>query len=250
MQKREFVCSILLGGCVSGEIEEKACELAEVKAGLQFKAGHPVHLIVNGIKGSRRYGRPKQDSHGTAGGAAALAPGTPGGVKDGKFEIEMQLHAAGGTPLIAERVRVHDPDTGKPVGDDGVTDEEGVLRARVPEEKEYEIHIVAEGGEEHPDAFDDHVHPLPAHLPHPDEHPLLHVIFLDAKGEPLKGEPVKVNDEHGTAQEVKTDYSGVIDMVVEAGPFMLELRSRSFQAHSVFSGDLVEEGAPYKFVVQ
>jgi hypothetical protein len=161
----------------------------------------------------------------------------------------MQLHAAGGTPLVAERVRIHDPDTGKPVGDDGVTDEEGVLRARVPEEKEYEIHVVDVGGEEHPDAFDDHAHPLPAHLPHPDEHPVLHVVFLDAAGAPLKGEAVKVKDEHGKAQEVKTDEGGVIDLVVEAGPFMLELRSKSFQAHTVFSGDLVEEGAPYKFVV-
>jgi hypothetical protein len=119
----------------------------------------------------------------------------------------------------------------------------------VPVEKEYDIHLDPEAAEEHPDALGDHEHPLAAHLLHPDEHPVLHAAFLDAKGAALKREAIKVKDEHGRSQEVKTDEGGIIDMAVDAGPFTLELRGKSFQAHSVFSGDLVEEGAPYKFVV-
>jgi hypothetical protein len=171
-------------------------------------------------------------------------------MSSGAFVIELQLHAAAGTPLVHERVRLYDPDTQLPVGSEGTTDEDGVFRARVPEEKHYDVHIVESDGEDHPDPFDDHVHPLPAKLPHPDEHPVLHVLFLDAAKAPLKDEPVAVKDEHGGTVEAKTDESGSINLMVEAGPFTLEVRGKPFLAHSVLSGELLAEGAPYKFVVQ
>ncbi len=39
-----------------GNIEERSVQLAEAKAGVQLLAGHPVVLIVNGVKGRRRHG--------------------------------------------------------------------------------------------------------------------------------------------------------------------------------------------------
>jgi hypothetical protein len=252
---------------MSGDIEEKAVELSEIKAGLKLKAGHRVHLIVNGVHGSRPYGRAagwdEDGSNDAAGrvpgaaggdeegsnGAPGLAPGTPGGMEDGAFVIELQLHAAGGTPLAHERVRIHDPDTGEQIGSPGVTDENGVLRARVPAEKEYHLHLDTDAPGEDPDMFGDHEHPLAGHLPHPDEHAVLHVAFFDSKGAPLKGEAVQVKDEHGQPQELKTDENGTLDLVVDPGLFTLETRGASFVAHSVFSGDLVGDGAPYRFVV-
>jgi len=236
------------GAPVSTEVETKSVELTEIEAGVHLHAGHPVVLVVNGLKGRKRYLKDAEGENAAAG-DRALEPGTPGGTKDGAFAIELQLHAAGGTPLAHERVRIHDPDTGQQVGEPAVTDENGVLKARVPADKEYEIHLDADASEEHPDAFGEQDHPLAAQLPHPDEHAVLHVAFLDAKDQPLKGEPVKVKDEHGQSQEVKTDERGQFELVVDHGPFTLEARGASFLAHSVLSGDLGEQGAPYRFVV-
>ena len=42
---------------------------------------------------------------------------------------------------------------------------------------------------------------------------------------------------------------GQFELVVDHGPFTLEARGASFLAHSVLSGDLGEQGAPYRFVV-
>lgn len=203
-------------------IERRTVELPEIKRGVQLRVGHRYVLVVNGLESAE-----------------------PGG----GFVLEVHLHAAGGTPLANERVRIYDPDTGKPVGEPVVTDENGVLRARVPAEKEYQIHLDADAGEEHSDAFGEHDHPLAAHLPHPDEHAVLHVVLLDGKGEPLAGESVSIEDEHGASQEVKTDDGGQFQLVVEHGPFTLKARGSSLLAHSVLSGDLLDDGAPYRFVV-
>ena len=227
-----------------GEVEERSVELVEAKAGVQLVAGRPVVLIVNGVKGRRRPGQ-SADARDEAG----LTPGTVGGVKDGAYAIEMQLHAAGGTPLAHERVRIHDPDTGEPVGDPAVTDENGVLKARVPAEKEYQVHIDADPPEEHPDAFGDHEHPLAGQLPHPDEHAVLYVAFVDVNDAPLKGEAATVKDEHGNSQDLSTNDRGNIELVVEHGVYTVEMRGSTFVAHSVLSGDLEGEGAPYRFVV-
>jgi hypothetical protein len=226
-------------------------------------------IIISGVKGNPRYrqlaGQWEEDGSAGAGGsdaggsgagaatagsaAPALEPGSTGGIEDGAFVIELQMQAAGGTPLAHERVRIHDPDTGQQIGSAAVTDENGVLRARVPAEKEYHLHLDADAAEEHADAFDDHDHPLAARLPHPDEHAVLHVAFSDAKGAPRKGETVKIADEHGQSRELQTDEGGRFELVVDHGPFTLEVRGARFQAHSVMSGDLAGEAAPYHFVV-
>ena len=210
---------------MSGEVLRKTVELSQLKAGIPLRTGRSYVLVVNGIKGGNRSG---------------------GG---GAFVLEVQLHAAGGTPLANERVRIHDPETGEPVGEPAVTDENGVLRARVPAGKEYHVHLDPDAAEEHPDAFEDHEHPLAAQLPHPDEHAVLHVAFDDAEGAPRKGEVVKITDQHGQSQELQTDERGRFELVVDHGPFTLEVQGATFQAHSVMSGDLAGEEAPYHFVV-
>jgi len=233
---------------MSQDIETRSVELAEAKAGIKLGAGHRVVLVVSGVKGTRRYlskARARAENESTDADRAGGASEESGG----DFVLEVQLHAAGGTPLANERVRIHDPDTGKQVGQPAVTDENGVLKARVPAEKEYEIHLDTDAPEEHPDAFGEQDHPLPGQLPHPDEHAVLHVAFVDAKGGPIKREAVTVKDEHGQSQQSKTDDTGQLELVVEHGPFTLEARGSSFKAHSVFTGDLVEDGAPYRFVM-
>jgi len=242
-------------------VEENSVTLADLKSGVQLRAGHEVLLIVSDGHGStllKSAGGWDEDEAAAESAAetgesdaeeAGPAPGTVGGVEGGAYVIEVQLHAAGGTPLAHERVRIHDPDTGEEVGEPGVTDENGVLKARVPADKEYAIHIDADAPEEYPDAFSDHEHPLAAHLPYPDEHAVLHVALLDAQGDPLKSETVQVKDEAGTAQELKTDDRGTIELQVEHGLFTLQVRGKELVAHSVLSGELSGEDAPYRFVV-
>ena len=230
-------------------IEEKSVQFSELKAGLQLRAGHSVLIIVGDGKGNPRYRKLAQhwDEDGSGGDAEPSdPPGTQGGVPDGKFEIHMQLHAASGAPLAHERVRICDPDTGEQVGKAAVTDDDGVLKARVPDEKDYLIHIDAKEADDHPDAFGDMTHPVAAHLPDPDSHGLLHVAFVDGSGAPLKGETVKVEGGH----ELVTDDGGSIQMHVEHGVITVEIRGVSFTAHSVMTGDLEGDDAPYRFMVE
>src|SRR5438067_1309605 len=193
----------------TAEVETKSVELADVKAGVQLNTGHPIVLVVNGATGSKRYA-------GAAGSAAAAAgkkpgaqpkPGAEGGVKDGKFHIEMKLKAKGGTPLAHERVRLHDPDTGKPVGEPAVTDEKGILRARVPAKKKYHVHIEHDPKEKH--QLPPLGHHLGAHGKSSSRHSVLSVEFLDAKRAPVKGEKVKIKGPGGEF-EATTDEHGCI----------------------------------------
>ena len=86
----------------SGSSETRQVTLAQLQSGVQLRVGQKSVLVVS-------------------------AP----------FAIEVQLTAAGGAPLAGERVRIIDPDTNEQVGKPVMTDKHGVLRARVPEQKEY-----------------------------------------------------------------------------------------------------------------
>jgi hypothetical protein len=233
------------GPSTADDVEEKAVELSEVKAGLTLKAGHRVRLVVNGAHGSRR----KNGSNGDGSpDAKDLPPGTPGGIADGAFVIELQLHAAGGTPLAHERIRIHDPDTGEPVGAPGVTNEKGVLRARVPAEKHYHLMVVNDAGEEHelPERGD----ALGGHERSPDEHAVLSVKLLDAARAPLKAEKVHVKGDQGAEFDVVTDDDGCFHELAEPGVYDLAVRGSSFKAHTVFHGDREGTAVPYQFIVR
>jgi hypothetical protein len=251
---------------MSENIEHKAVEIGEIKGGVKLKAGHRTIVIVNGAQGNARYGKfegqfdeeaddpnadkpgqPKKKKHtweSQAAEAGEPAPGTVGGIDGAEFEIHVQLTAAGGTPLAAEKVLVIDPLTEEQIGSPAVTDEKGILRARVPEQKEYLFLSAAEGKEERSSSPWSDLQP-----PHVagDEHSVLFVALAGADGSPLKGEKVSVKGEAGDAQEMTTDDLGHIRLVTEPGVYQLELKGKSFVAHTLFSSDLGEEARPYKF---
>ncbi|MGZ6124246.1 MAG: hypothetical protein ACXWLR_04755 [Myxococcales bacterium] len=212
----------------SDKVEVKSVELAEAKAGVMLRTGHRVVLVVNGTKGSRRYRR--------------------SGEEDAGFQIEITLHAKGGTPMAHERIRIVDPDTDEPVGEAVVTDEEGVLRATVPEEKEYHLVVEDEPAEtdELPPLADD----PGGHEPSTSEHSMLSVELLDAERAPLKGERVQVKGEHGADFEVVTDDEGCFHELAENGVYELTVRGQSFKAHTIFHDDREGSEVPYRFVLR
>jgi hypothetical protein len=175
-------------------------------------------------------------------------PGTIGGIPGAPYGIEIQLFAAGGTPLAAERVRVVDPDSKEEVGKPGVSDEQGVFRAGVPEEKEYQLFAVVNGVDQEVDAWSaegsEPSKPVAA-----DEHPMLIVLVVDGQGAPLTGEAVHVKAETGEEWDLKTDVRGRVALEVEPGLFTVTARGTDLVAHSVFNGDLFDETAPCRLEI-
>jgi hypothetical protein len=209
----------------SDNTEVRSVSLDEVKAGVTLRTGRRVVLVVNGAKGSSRY-RAKAGEDG--------------------FTIEVTLHAAGGTPMAHERIRIVDPDTGNPVGEPVLTDEEGVLRAKVPEEKEYHLVVVNEAAKE--DELPELE--LGGHERDSSEHSVLSVELLDGDRQPLKGEKVQVKGTQGDGFEVVTDDDGCFHQLAEAGVYELTVRGNSFKAHTIFHDDRGDSAAPYRFVVR
>jgi hypothetical protein len=175
-------------------------------------------------------------------------PGTVGGIPGSEFSIEIQLFAEGGTPLAAERVRVVDPDSKEEVGKPGVSDEAGVFRAGVPEEKEYQLFAVIGGKEQEIDAWSAAGSP-PSDPVAGDEHPMLIVLVVDGKGTPLAGEKVHVKAETGDEWDLETDARGRVALECEPGLFTVTARGIDLLAHSVFNGDLFDETAPCRLEV-
>jgi hypothetical protein len=182
------------------------------------------------------------------GDAPADPPGTIGGIAGAPYAIEIQLFAAGGTPLAAERVRVVDPDSQEDVGSPGVSDEQGIFRAGVPEEKEYQLFAVVDGIDQEIDAWSAEGS-APGDPVAGDEHPMLIVLVVDGQGVPLVDEAVQVKAESGESWDLKTDARGRITLECEAGLFTVTARGTDLLAHSVFNGDLYDETAPCKLEV-
>ena len=194
----------------SGSSETRQVTLAQLQSGVQLRVGQKSVLVVS-------------------------AP----------FAIEVQLTAAGGTPLAAERVRIVDPDTNEQVGKPVMTDKHGVLRARVPKQKEYHFLPMPDEPKEDPD-------PWSAHGPAatiPEEHSLLFVALTDESGQPLKGEKVNVKDESGSAHELVTDEEGHLRLAADPGVYELEVRGKTFVAHTLFTTDLGDDPQPYRFTL-
>jgi hypothetical protein len=204
----------------SDQTEVKRVELAEARAGVVLRTGHRVVLVVNGAKGS----------------------------SSGGFTIEIALQAAGGTPMAHERIRIVDPDSGKAIGELAVTDEEGVLRAKVPAEKEYHLIVENDAAEQDdlPSLGDD----LGGHERSPSEHSVLSVELLDGDRAPLKGEKVQVKGEHGEDFEVVTDEEGCFHQLTEPGVYELTVRGKPLKAHTIFHDDREGTEVPYRLVVR
>jgi hypothetical protein len=199
---------------MSADVETRSVELAEIQAGVRLRTGRPVLLVVKGIK-------------------------------EGGFLLEVQLHAAGGTPLANERVRIHDPDTGEQVGEAATTDASGVLRARVPAEKEYQIHLDDDPAEDHGHDWGDMAAPARS----ADRDAVLDVQIVDGAGEPVKGLAVHMRGEGKEDQEAVTGDDGRIHMAVEPGVYTLEAGGTSFVAHSVFHDEIEGGESPYRFTL-
>ena len=195
---------------------------AQLKSGVQLTVGQKFVLVVGGTQPTT----------------------SEGGSPDGAFAIEVQLTASGGTPLASERVRIVDPDSGEQIGQPGTTDEQGVLRARVPEEKEYHFFPMPDGAEDPTNPFSAHetgaIH---------QEHSLLFVALTDGSGQPLKGEKVNVKDESGAAQELVTDHEGQIRLSADPGVYELEVGGTTLVAHTLFTADFGDDPQPYRFTV-
>jgi hypothetical protein len=140
-------------------------------------------------------------------------------------------------PFIRHRVRILDPDTGEAVSDVLTTDEDGVVRTTVPEEKVYRIELLDEDLE-----IDE---PAPVAE---EELVVLRCRFVDPYGRPLEGLAVVVRDEDEKFDAV-TDDDGAIGLPAYLGHYRVEVGDESFDAHAVLARDLDDDDRVYQFVV-
>ena len=158
--------------------------------------------------------------------AAAAAAGKPVQQRpqDDVHLIAVEVTALGGTPLANHPVRVIDPATGKAVTGVLNTDAKGILRAKVPEAKQYRVEIVDDEAEHGP---------APAH---PEEKTILACQFVDADGNPLAREKVqaKGGDE---LLELVTDEEGFIRAGAQLVAYELTVQGHTFQAHGMPASD-------------
>lgn len=211
--------------------EVKFVDKAGIQAGVKLRTGRPVVLVIDGMKGKPASWLGEAEPDGADAGADAAA----GGAKN-THVLALTLKGLGGTPFANERVQVIDPDTGEPVGDPVMTNDQGELRAPVPAQKKYQVRALGDD-------------PLEGEAPQPavtgDDHLHIDALFLDDGGEPLANEPVTVTHADGKS-DGSTDESGWFHLSADAGLFVLEVRQQKFHAFPAPS-DAATGG--YRFVV-
>ena len=178
----------------------------------------------------------------------ASATKTPTDVKIG-YRIEVVMKAIGGAPLRSEKVAIIDPATKKPVGEPVETDENGLLAALVPEDKEYDLQIVdddapAEEAEIFPPVDADG-----AVLDDDEPDAVLRVKLVDEAGKPIANESVKITPAEGEAKTITTQDDGEIEEKLPAGACTIEARGKTLHAHTV-PAETAEKLPPYKVVVR
>jgi hypothetical protein len=152
--------------------------------------------------------------------------------------IAVEVKSLGGTLLPNHKVRVLDPETGMPVSDWLETDDKGVLRTDVPEERTYRIEIADEG-----------IDAASPTAPHADAAPaVLFCHFVDANGAPIADEPVTATRGEDTF-DLRTDAEGKIDAPAQLGDYKLKIKGREFAAHALPAADR-ETASGYRFVVK
>jgi len=184
---------------------------------------------------------------GAAGAASATAEDGAGG-EDGAEEsgevyaIAAHVHLLGDDPAVNHAVRILDPDTGAVVVDSLTTDDEGVLRAEVPENKEYRIELVELDHEESD---------VPAATVDDDgAHAYLRCRFVDGAGNPVANTEVDARfGEDGEEMPFVTDADGMIEGVAHLGVYELKIDDQTFHAHSVPSEDADRDDALHVFEV-
>jgi hypothetical protein len=188
---------------------------ADLKSGVKLRAGHQVVLIVGDGHGRRRHGQAdSKDVH----------------------VLAVQLHAIGNSPMAHETVLVIDPDSGEQVGDPITADEQGRIRAIVPQNKEYHLRLVDEPG---PPLLQEDGHSRPPNL-------CILARFSDRAGHPLANEKVHLAHAEGEADLI-TDEQGELHIPASPGIYLLEARGEKFRAHPILAGD--QGGGEFRFVV-
>ena len=152
----------------------------------------------------------------------------------------VKLIGDGDVPYVSSRVRILDPDTGEEVVATQTTDDEGVVRAIVPENKVYRIEI----------ADLDVEAPAPPITPDP-PHPHLLVRFVDPAGAPLANRAVvaKYLFDDGQTYDLETDEEGRIDAPAGLlGPYELTVDDQAFVVHSLCRRDRDDDDTGYELV--
>jgi len=151
--------------------------------------------------------------------------------------IAVEAKSVGDTALVNQPVRIVDPDTGVTVAETE-TDEAGMVRASVPEPKDYRIEIAEDESEE----------TAPPPLQPEGEHAVLRCRFAGADGSPLAGEKVEARLGDHTV-EATTDEDGRLEIAAELAAYELTVRGQKFQAHALPASDPDAEAGLYRFVV-
>jgi phage protein D len=160
--------------------------------------------------------------------------GEPGDV----HMIAVEVKGLGGTPLPHHPVRVLDPDTGEPASDWLETDEEGVLRTRVPDDRTWRIEVQDED--------------LEAGTPQatlPEAPAVLRCLFVDAGGIAVANEPVEATVD-SDALALRTDGNGRIEAPARLAVYRLKIRGQTFTAHAVTAADGSGDETLYRFVLE
>jgi len=171
--------------------------------------------------------------------APAGSAGKPG---DEVYVLAAAIKLIGDNPLVRGLVRIIDPDTNEPVGEEVGTDAKGEIRVEVPEKKNYRVEIV----DDQIEAPEDEPPPL---LPEPTPAVLV-CRFVDAAGKPLADEPVQFGPVAGDGDDFTTDDEGRIRAPAALGPIELKVRGQTFVAHALPAADADNEAYHYRFVVE
>jgi hypothetical protein len=151
--------------------------------------------------------------------------------------IAVEAKSVGDTALVNQPVRIVDPDSGVTVAETE-TDEAGMVRASVPEPKDYRIEI----------AEDDSAEAAPPPLQPEGEHAVLRCRFAGADGSPLAGEKVEARLGDHTV-EATTDEDGRIEIAAQLEAYQLTVRGQTFDAHAVPASETDKDAGLYRFVV-
>ena len=156
------------------------------------------------------------------------------------YWIAVEVKLIGDTPAVHHEVRILDPDSGEPIGDPVMTDDQGVLRAEVPENKEYKLELV----DREPTLFDSMDFAL-----HPEDRgAVLRCQFVHASGEPLVEAEIHAKFEE-TEDVYTTDEDGRIEGTAQLGLYELTYGDQTFHAHSLPTEHAGRDEAVYHFVV-
>jgi hypothetical protein len=165
---------------------------------------------------------------------AVLGPEPVNDAEPDIFVLAAEVKLLGDTPLINHAVRILDPDTGAVVAD-ATTDDKGIVRAEVPENKKYRIE------------FDDHqpdLHEWPTVVT---PHPMLRCVFVDLAGARVPQLDVTVKDLEGHSVDLEADEDGLLELPMPLGLYEVIAEGESHWVHSLLHTD--GDGDAYEIVV-